>query len=114
MTGMEFWLLSSIAIIIISNVLVPIFGEFVESVQHPKEVSEAIFFTSNALLYTPIPAAFFLEGSVKDVIPLCFLTSLGHIAMRVWMGLRALPPSPRYIWNAEKTLYRTIMRKDHP
>jgi hypothetical protein len=114
MTAIEFWLLSSIAIIIGSNFLVSIFGEFVESVQHPKEVSEAIFFTGKALLFVPVPAAIFLEGSVKEVLFFCIGTSLMHIAMRGWMGLRAVPPSPRYIWNAEKTLFRSIMRKDHP
>ncbi|MGV0869929.1 hypothetical protein [Corynebacterium kalidii] len=114
MTAMELWFLSSITLIIISNILVPIFGEFVESVQHPKEVSEAIFFTGNALLFVPIPAALFLEGSVRDMIPICILTSLMHIAMRGWMGLRVLPPSPSYIWHAEKTLFKSIMRKDHP
>ena len=72
-----------------------------------------IFFTATALLFIPAPAAIVLEGSVKEMLLFCIGASLIHIAMRGWMGLRPLPPSPSYIWNAEKTLFRSIMRKDH-
>jgi hypothetical protein len=65
-------------------------------------------------MFVPVPAALFLEGSVKNMFLLCIGTALGHIAMRYRMGLSAVPPSPSYIWNAEKTLFRSIMRKDHP
>jgi hypothetical protein len=114
MTAMELWFFTSISLILLSSFLVPLFGEFIESVDHPKEVAEAIFFTATVLMFVPVPAALFLEGSVKNMFLLCIGTALGHIAMRYRMGLSAVPPSPSYIWNAEKTLFRSIMRKDHP
>lgn len=114
MTAMELWFLTTIAVFLASGLLVPIFGDLIKSTEHPKEISEAIFFTATALLLMPVPAAIFLEGSVKNMMLLCAGTSLGHIAMRYRMGLRALPPSPSYIWNAEKTLFRAIVRKGRP
>lgn len=110
---MELWFLTSLAFFLTSGFLVPIFGEFVESIERPKEISEAIFFTSTVCLFIPVPAALFLEGSIKEMLFFCIGSSLIHIAMRYRMGLSALPPSPRYIWNAEKTLFRTITKKDH-
>ena len=114
MNAMELWFLTTIFVFLTSGILVPLFGEFIESIDHPKEISEAIFFTSTACLFIPVPAAIFLNGSAKEMLLFCVGSSLIHIAMRGWMGLRPLPPSPSYIWNAEKTLFRTIMRKDHP
>jgi hypothetical protein len=108
----------SIAAILIIAAVCPI-AIYIVSVERKdftarRRVAEAIFFNSIVVLLIPIPASLFLDGSSKHVVGLCFGSIMILTAMRFRLGLSPIPPSPCYIWNAEKTLIRTIMKKDHP
>ncbi|MGP9724548.1 hypothetical protein ACT3SZ_11100 [Corynebacterium sp. AOP40-9SA-29] len=108
----------SLAVILIVAAVCPITIYIVnvekKDCQYRRPIAEAIFFNSVATLLMPLPASLLLNGSSKHVAGLCFGTILIFIAMRFRLGLSPIPPSPRYIWNAEKTLYNVILKKDHP
>lgn len=76
-----------------------------------RQLSEAVFLNFSIMLFIPITFASFTETSVLRYAGFCFGVFLLFVLSRYYVSMTVIPPSPKYLWNAEKALWKYISRK---
>lgn len=75
-----------------------------------RQIAEAAFFNFSITLFIPILFCTFTKTSMLTYFGLSLGMFLGFTLCRYYVNLTALPPSPKYLWNAEKVLWKYISR----
>lgn len=111
MDGLKLWAIFTVSVYTIG--IVSVFYIFGQRKRCPisHQLSEAVFLNFSILLFVPITFSVFTETSVVRYAGFCFGMFLLFTLSRYYVSMTVVPPSPKYLWNAEKVLWKYISRK---
>lgn len=111
MDGLKLWAIFTVTVYTVGVVSVVYIFNQRKRCPLSRQLSEAVFFNFSVLLFVPIAFSAFTETSAVRYAGFCFGMFLLFMLSRYYASMTVLPPSPKYLLNAEKVLWKYISGK---
>lgn len=111
MEDLKIWGIITVAVYAIGLSVVLLIVEKSSDCPIGRQIAEATFFNFSISLFIPIFLCAFTETSLLAYFGLSLGTFLGFSLCRYYVSLTVIPPSPKYLWNAEKVLWKYVSSK---
>lgn len=111
MEDLKIWGIFTVTVYAIGILVVLLIVEKASNCPISRQIAEATFFNFSIALFIPTSFCIFTETSLLAYFGLSLGMFLLFTLARYHVSLTAIPPSPKYLWNAEILLWKYISGK---